>query len=829
MSAIELDLEPTIQVTDEASKPIGKIEKSYVQMMKSFGRGTIELVKNFKNYASQLAGVGDATEDTQKKTKKAEGRFSELNTTIKENWLGLDRLGLSWGDLLKVVAAFSIGGAIVAVIGFFKNAVTQANEFARSILQLNEQFKLSASQMAEVSATIAGLTGHAGMTREQVVALTKSLLDLGYAPQHMRGLDIGFKQLATTVADFSLATGVADTEAAEFFSDLQRISKIPASQFRAIGAGVKYIADEFHISSSELIRFDKSLTPVMAHLSGMSGKARADFKLNMLALAGSLDQIGVNAEGATKDFGEMLNETSEEGNRSIAMLSIATKTSTAALRDMIKSNPAKVFDTLSNSLAGMDTSQIKLLASTVKPLGLSFQELTALADRGRDKTKKSFEQEAAAAVAASQKQEALAAAAAKRQTALDAMAARWTNMWRNLSIKIGTSLTSHLLVPLEKRVIPVVESLIKKVAEINWDKVFTDAMTVVEAFFSYIKEHKDDILQIAKYLGYAVVAFAGLKIVSSVVTSVVKLASSLITVGGWLFKIAKVAAIIFTPLGAAAAFAAVAVGLAAYQIYKHWDYLKEVFEGLGKFIKDVWNGVLDGLYQKTIGWVRGQLAEYSGLFNSIVNGVKKAFSFVDEMIGKVLGQERWAAIKDGVASMFEGLWNIAKKVFDGLLNHEFVTTIVSIAKTIASIPSGLVNLGKNLWSGQVGSDVAEHGILKAVEQAAQPREAPVATALAAPSVAPAVGEAPSGVEPARTGAIARPPSSAEQASSVAPSGMDFPSMMKTASPTTDRLLAELITVQKQTASILSRYLTQQPAGGVAGARHRTLAESAGNG
>lgn len=476
-------------VEDEASKPLGDIERAYISLTKTMDKTMREIAKTMNNFSDRLNEAGEAAQDAGEEEEKQTDRLQEADKALKKNILGLDQLGLSWNKLIGVLTAVSVGAVIIGLVGFFKKAFDAAVKFRSEMAKLNEVYSLSRKEGREVSSTILSLAGRAGKTRDEVMSMTRAMLDIGLTPRAAKAAGTSFRALAKVTLDLSAATGVSAESAANLTDQLIRINKVPANNIRNIGFSIKNVADQTRITTDELINFNQSLEPIFANLQDQSSSARAQFTQEMVGIAGALSDVGIDATKATSQFAEMLDETSAEGQKALGQLASFTGRSTTELKELIKNDPTAVFDQLAKSAGRMDPSQLKLMARSLEPLGLGFSELTRLSDKFGKAGSKSFRATVDEITKLSAKDNALAEAAQKRQDRIEGITTRFGRIWENVMIQIGGAISDKMIGPLMKRAMPLVKRFAKFLRGIDWDDIFQtlfDTIDAVIAAFNFI-------------------------------------------------------------------------------------------------------------------------------------------------------------------------------------------------------------------------------------------------------------------------------------------------------------------------------------------------------
>lgn len=491
-------------VGDKASQPLGKIEKAYHSIMKTFDTLTSKLGRAMKSHSDGTAKVGEESEKTTKKFQglakikeflggkigKLKEGFGEMKAEMVQSAEAAFGMNEAFASMLKIMGTAGLLGALIGFVGFLAKAFLETLEFRREVAKLNEAFTMNKKEAGEVSGAVFSLSHSLGKSRQEAIGLVRSLLELGLTPKVAKDAGTSFKELAKITMDFSAATGASSESAARLTDQLLRINQVGSTNLRSIGFSIKNIADNSRITTDELIAMNEAMEPMFAHLSEMSADAKTAFTQNMLAIGGALSDVGIDGKKATAQFAEMLDETSTEGIESLAKLSMFTGKNTETLKEMIKSDPAAIFDELakkSEFLRKTDPIRFKQMARDLQPLGLQFGELTKLAEKFGVEGSKSFKQTTIDLAAMEAKDKALSDAAKKRQAAIDGIMDKFKAQWDSLLLRVGGKLITKLVEPMMKRVIPAFEKLIDYLAEVDWDGIFSGAFDAINALWNIVK------------------------------------------------------------------------------------------------------------------------------------------------------------------------------------------------------------------------------------------------------------------------------------------------------------------------------------------------------
>ncbi|MCG8433062.1 MAG: phage tail tape measure protein [Gammaproteobacteria bacterium] len=626
-------------VDDQASGPMGQIEKSYLNLMKTMDVVMRQTSKAMKSFNDRTEDVAEAADDAGDSIKKQKGKFGELDDALKRNWLGLDRLGVSWDKFIKLAAAVSVGAAVAGILGFLAKAAQRANEFEKAISRLTEAYAGNARETRQISNAILSLQGRAGATRDEVVSMTRAMLDIGLVPKEVEKTGMSFKDLAAATLDLNAATGLGSEQSAAFVDQLIRINRVPPTNIRGIGAAIKSVADNSKITTDELVAFNKSLEPLLAQL-GLGGEDATQFTAEMAAVAGVLSDAGISAEKVTSKFGDMLDETSESGNIAAGQLANFANIGVDSLRQLIAEDPSKLFDLIAKRAGELDPTQLKLYAQALEEAGTGFgrTELFQLR-RFAQESQQSFQDRAKLALEESKRQKRLQDIAARRQSRLEAILSSFQRMWDTMMIQIGGAVLKNVLPPLRKHLFPMLERLTKFIRTMDWDKAIGTAVQAIEDVITAVRNVVESFggwKNILLVVG-AIMSVKTLAAVSQLAGGFLTLSKNvgkagfslgdkflgaLKAVGPMLVSFAaKAKAVIATMAAGSAPFLAIAgaigsVAFAVRQLSKIWDELdiSEVFKGISETFKE-------GGFVSTL----GQLFDPTALIKNVKEDIGSLF------------------------------------------------------------------------------------------------------------------------------------------------------------------------------------------------------------
>jgi phage-related minor tail protein len=242
-----------------------------------------------------------------------------------------------------------------------------------------------------------------------------------------------------------------------------------------------------------------------------------------------------------------------------------------------------------------------------------------------------------------------------------------------------------LMTRLGQFLIPILEVLVKGfVALVN---IVVDVVRDTVGLVEKLMPLKDALEAIGVVVGVVVVA----ALYSYIAAQISALAVSLATMGGLSGLAAAFGSVAVTEAAAAAPVlliiaALVALGVAAYEIYKHW---KTIWDGIKDATEAVWNFLENDVIHPLVSVLEGPLLDslhaLEGAWNAVWNGIKgtavTVFNFLwndvfspiihiyeDVILGALhVYEDAWKDVWHGVQSVVEEVWDILKSIFGDIM------------------------------------------------------------------------------------------------------------------------------------------------------------------
>ena len=244
-------------------------------------------------------------------------------------------------------AGKALAGLGIAAVGVGTALIIAAVKYKKFYLDLNEASFLSARQMTQAVAVTERWTAVLGHTREEVKAVVKHGLALGY----MAGQSsVELNKFTRTTLYWSKATGLAEHQVGELVYRVGRLYGLGWHGVRQFGLAFKYTADMTAISIEELAGFAGGLADILAALPNQSQGHLIAVSKDLLALTGVLKEFDIDGASLFKGYLQTLRVSSEEGHKMLQMLAGFLGEDSRKLREKFADSPREFVFALSDAL-----------------------------------------------------------------------------------------------------------------------------------------------------------------------------------------------------------------------------------------------------------------------------------------------------------------------------------------------------------------------------------------------------------------------------------------------------------------------------------------------
>lgn len=179
-------------------------------------------------------------------------------------------------------------------------------------------------------------------------------------------LDIAEESLASfteTTTKFSTVTGVSAEQSAMAFGSLGQLLDVTASEYENMGSAIAYVGVTSVATDAEIIKMSQRLAASAAN-AGMTAQ-------EVIALSGALASLRIapeRAQGVMEVYFKNLNSAIAEGGERLEAFAHYSGMSTDAVAEMVATDPAQFFRSLSAGLGSLDPVSTTL---ALEELGLS--------------------------------------------------------------------------------------------------------------------------------------------------------------------------------------------------------------------------------------------------------------------------------------------------------------------------------------------------------------------------------------------------------------------------------------------------------------------------
>lgn len=481
----------------------------------------------------RITGDIDDIERKLNRTTQAASSFGDKMESAGRKMSNTGR-AMTTGLTVPIVAlgGFALKTAMdfeTAFAGVRKTVDGTEEEFA----QLESGIRNMAKQLPASAVEIAGVAeaaGQLGIKKESILGFTRTMVDLG------------------------VATNMSSDEAATALARLANITQMPQDEFDRLGATVVHLGNNLATTEGEIVEFGLRIAGA-GNVVGMT-------EHEIMAFAGAMSSLGINAEAggtaisrafikiatAVDEGGEGLEAFAEVAGMSSEKFSTAFKDNAAGAMTSFIEGLGRVQDSggsLFKVLGDLGMEEIRLRDSMLRLAG------------GGDILRDSLEM----AAFAWEDNTALTTEAGRRYETTASKLAMFWNRVKDAAMTLGAELVPALLGAMEAA-----------------EPLGRFAISAVQWFGSLPGPVKTFVIALA-----GIVAIAGpiLVAVGAVVTAIGAIAP----------VVAAVAGVILGPVGLIIA-AIVAIGVAAYLLWKNWD--------------TVW-GAITGAFGAVVGFISDHL------------------------------------------------------------------------------------------------------------------------------------------------------------------------------------------------------------------------------
>lgn len=602
----------------------------------------------------------------------------------------LKKIGETATKAFKVVATAAAAGAVAcgkaaidyesAFAGVQKTVdetdTTSYEKLSKGIRQLAKTTPATAVEIANVAAA----AGQLGIKADDVLNFSKTMIDLG------ESTNLTSEEAATSIAKLFNITGTSMGKVSNFGSTLVALGNNAATTEADILAMATRIA-----GSGSLIGLTEP---------------------QILALATSLSSVGIEAEAG----GTAISNTMTQIDKAVATesdtLEIWAQTAGMSADAFSKAWKTDAYGALQKVINGMATTK-----DEGGNLNLLLEELGINGIRQGDSLKR-----LANASGLMGEMTNLANNAWGENLALTKEAnTRYATMASK--IQIAKNKLTDVAITIGNALMPVLDKILAKIDEINWDKVADKVVKVcnwivdnfdkvktglivlgsvfatfkVASFISTVGQAVKELTTLSKALGLT----TKLKTFATALKSGA-VASKIATAAQWLFNTSLYGCPIIWIVAAIAALIAIIVLLV-----KHWDKVKEVAVKcwdaiknaavkVGEWFKNFFTSTIPNLFNKFIEWCKSLGQAIGNFFSNAFNKIGSFFAQLPSRIGAWLSGV-WQKITTWGANLWTKAKEIGSNFVNGVVNF-FKQLPYKIGYCIGYAIGKIALFGQKLWN-----------------------------------------------------------------------------------------------------------------------------------
>lgn len=333
--------------------------------------------------------------------------------------------GSGFGEGFAALAAF----AIAARVGrFFRDAVSDAGEFADAMAGVRKNVDGTPEQFARFETTVKSLAERLGISAAEIAGVGEEAGKLGTP----------ISQLATateTAVKASIALDIAAKDAASGLASFARLTDTPLSQISNLGSALAELDAQFGGSAQTILEFGERAAAGLTRL-GLTAP-------EILGISAAFQEVGVRVDSGSRAIIRtigVLQRLAAEGGATGRAVAEGLKLSFDEFDELARSDPGALFVRFLQSISGVGAQLEPVLAE----LGLDAQRLSQELGVGATSFERITTGIEAATKAASENSRLNRELAVRQESDADRVR-RLEEAFRNTRIELGSKLAPVLI------------------------------------------------------------------------------------------------------------------------------------------------------------------------------------------------------------------------------------------------------------------------------------------------------------------------------------------------------------------------------------------------
>lgn len=633
---------------------------------------------------------------TENQLKSFEGQLKSMQSSWVQNGKALedmgnkiskvgDKVGSVGKDLTKKVTAPITAMGVLSA----KSAI----DFESSMASVRKTIDMSNSEFEQMSQAIRNMAKEIPASTEEIAAVAEAAGQLGIEKENV----IAFTR---TMIDLGESTSLTADEAATAFARFANITQMPQDKFEQLGSTVVELGNNFAATEKEIV--DMGLR--LAATGSQIGLSEAE----TMGLATALSSVGVSAEAggtAMSTVMTKINKAVGEGGQSLEDFAQVAGMTADEFASVWQADPATALVAV---IQGLDDAQNsgENLDVILEALGITgiretdtIKRLAGAADLLPDAfnmANESFKENIALSEEASQRYETT-------QSQIEIL----KNKAKDLGITFGNQLLPHI-----EKLVDWLGRLADKFGEIppETQETILKVLALAAAIGPLLMIFGPLITIVGKVITGAGILAQAIGVVTTgaiVMSPAVTMVASVLTKLGAVFGIVKGFVVAFA--GAlnlpVVGFVAIVAGVTALAvaIYKNWDEIKlktsEVWGSIKEFLGGIWEGITEtwtAIWEGIATSLTDTWTSFIETVQPIWEGLVNVFQFIWELIKEVFNIA-WIAISTPLILAWNTLVTVAETIFM-ILKGVFETIWNAISDAVTEIWNSITEFLIGIWN-----------------------------------------------------------------------------------------------------------------------------------
>ncbi len=241
--------------------------------------------QSLQQMKSALDAAGVDTKDLENETARLSSEMEELKQKQEEVQEAAEKMGTSGTQAIQAyqqaLVASGIQDALKAIFEELQACAEASMEFESALTGVDKTTNLTASELAEMSASVKDLALDIPVTTDEMLAIGEVAGQLGIA----KGNILDF---ATTMSMLSTATTMAADEGATMLAQFANITQMDQTQYDELASAIVALGNSYATTEQKITEMSQGIA-ASASLAGMS-------EADMLGLSAAVSSLGIESQ-----------------------------------------------------------------------------------------------------------------------------------------------------------------------------------------------------------------------------------------------------------------------------------------------------------------------------------------------------------------------------------------------------------------------------------------------------------------------------------------------------------------------------------------------------